>query len=185
MSIAVRQYWSLYFSTSFTVCSPFCLMWLIFVTYWPNWPSYQMGLYLCHCTNLMCNSEFLCFVDKSCAFGSWSEIFALIYMSLGKDFSLVWIWIALCMYLLSSHSPIPHSLTLKVMNKRPSAESSNLLYCLHRGDIWRKHRSDHEHRLNSHCSVAQGYSGWWYSVFQPRRIWCGWWISLVLWKLTG
>lgn len=40
----------------------------------------------------------------------------------------------LCMYSLSSHGLIPHSLPVEMMNKGPSAESSNLLYCLDRGE---------------------------------------------------
>lgn len=38
------------------------------------------------------------------------------------------------MHLLNSHPLISQSFTLEMMNTSPSAESNNLLYCLHRGD---------------------------------------------------
>lgn len=138
--------------------------------------------------------KYHCIVD---AFSVFEEIrFVKKYFyNLIKEFKIkdaisgiAWLRVDLCMYSLSSHGLISHSLPLEVMNKSPSAESNNLLYCLHRGDYQERTLTDHEHKLNLHCSIAQGYmlrNGWWYSVFQPRRTWFGWWIGLVLWKLIG
>lgn len=115
----------------------------------------------------------------------WQTVSPKLDKRLRKDFCPAWIWTALCIHSLDSHLLIPHSLTLEVMNKSPSSESGNLLYCLHWGDFLQKTSISPWTQLNSYCSVAQGHSGWWYSVFQPRRTWCHWWISLVLWKLIG
>lgn len=85
------------------------------------------------------SSEFLSFAHVVCAFNRFSDHSSLTQKEFKEGF--LFLFLArfdsnrpLLVFTLCSHSLISHSLTLEVMNKSPSAESSNLLYCLHRGE---------------------------------------------------
>lgn len=109
-------------------------------------------------------TEYICFADVLCVFEEIKFVKKYFYNLITefkiKDaiFGIALLRADLCMYSLSSLGLISLGLPLEVMNKSLSAESNNLLYCLHRGDYQERTLTDHEHKLNLYCSIAQGYA---------------------------
>lgn len=104
----------------------------------------------------------------------------------------LWLWIQflalLCFESLSAYIRwAPTCWSLKVVNMSPSAESNNLLYCLHRGEYQQRTSISPwiqvEFTLLNSSGPSSELGG--DIVFQPRWTWFGWWIGLELWKLIG
>lgn len=106
------------FHLSHALCSPFSLMCLLLSASWPYLPFYSLlvGLSLVSLLNPPIFSIDWSKVSLSPSSLAWDHIWQTIFpkleKSLRKDFCPAWIWTALCIYSLDSHSLISHSLTL-------------------------------------------------------------------------